>query len=58
MPMTTIYCAVCRTRLEPDDDHYRIQAEYRIVHGRNETDEYVLCIPCAIDELGDWEPPA
>ena len=56
--MTTLYCAICRSRFEPDDDHYRIDAEFRSIDHRNETDEYVLCMGCAHDELDDWEEPA
>lgn len=56
--MTTLYCAICRSRFEPDDDHYWITAEYRTIDDRNETEEYALCMDCVFDELDDWEEPA
>jgi len=44
--MTTLYCATCGRRFEPDDDHVKIDAEHVRIDDRNEHDEYVLHPEC------------
>ena len=56
--MTWLYCGRCRDRFEPDEDHYWIDAEFRTISDRNETDEYVLCMECAREVLDEWGEPA
>lgn len=56
--MTTLYCAICRSRFEPDDDHYRVEMEYRSVDAQREHEDKVLCMDCARDVLSEWGEPA
>jgi hypothetical protein len=56
--MSTLYCAICRARFEPDDDHYRVEVEHRTVDDPNTTDEYVFCMDCGLDEFPQWGEPA
>ena len=56
--MTTLYCAICGNRFEPDQDHVWVDAELRRINDRNNTDEYALHPDCW-DRLTDgWMDPA
>jgi hypothetical protein len=54
--MTTLYCADCGRRLEPDDDHVWIDAEVKQIDDRNDREEFAFCMDCWIDK--DWNDPA
>ena len=56
--MTTLYCAVCRTRFEPDDDHTWVTMEHKRIDEQNTVDEYALCTDCWLDVIGEWGEPA
>ena len=56
--MTTLYCAECERRFEPDDDHTRVTLERRSVDERNQERTYVLCPECTIELAADWVNPA
>ena len=56
--MTTLYCAICGGRFEPDDDHVRVNAELRRVNDQNNTDEYTLHPGCWERLTGGWTDPA
>lgn len=56
--MTTLYCAVCGHRFEPDDEHIWIQAERKPRDGRPEGDEYALHVDCWDRISGGWMDPA
>jgi len=55
--MTTLYCAVCENRFEPDDDHVRIDAEHVRINDRNETEEFVFHPECWRNLSGGWIDP-
>jgi hypothetical protein len=55
--MTTLYCAKCGNRFEPDDDHVRIDAEHRRIDDRNEHDEYVMHPDCWHELTAEWTDP-
>jgi len=54
--MTTLYCADCGQRFEPDDDHVWIDAEVKRINDRNDREEYAFCMDCWLDK--DWNDPA
>ena len=56
--MTTLYCAECERRFEPDDDHTRLNAELRRVDDRNKQEMYVLCPDCWHQISDGWVDPA
>lgn len=56
--MTTLYCAICRERFEPDTDHVWVDAELRRVDDRNGTDEYALHPECWQSLTDGWMKPA
>lgn len=56
--MTTLYCAECRSRFEPDDDHVWLEAEIRRINDRNDRDDYALCPECWRDLTEKWVDPA
>jgi len=55
--MTTLYCAECEKRFEPDDNHTRIGAEHVRMKDRNGRDDYVLCPDCWYDLSDGWVDP-
>lgn len=55
--MTTLYCAECGGRFEPDDDHVRIDAEHVRINDRNEQEEFVMHPRCWWDLTGEWNDP-
>lgn len=55
--MTTLYCAICGQRFEPDDDHVWISAEWKYMQDRNELDEFAFHQMCW-DRLSEgWMEP-
>lgn len=56
--MTTLYCAICGNRFEPDQNHVWVNAELRRLDDQNSVDEYALHPDCW-DRLTDgWMEPA
>ena len=55
--MTTLYCADCGKRFEPDDDHVWVNAELRRIDDRNSTDEYALHPECWERLTDRWTKP-
>lgn len=55
--MTYLYCAKCRDRFEPDDDHAWIDVEYRQIDARNDLDEFALCPECYLQLIDEWDEP-
>lgn len=55
--MTTLYCAECEQRFEPDDDHEKLEVEHKRMQSRNETEEFVLCPECWREISEDWIQP-
>ena len=56
--MTTLYCAICGGRFEPDTDHVWVDAEHRRIEDRNDTEEYALHPECWRRLTGGWSEPA
>lgn len=56
--MTTLYCAVCRSRFEPDDTHGWVTVERRTVDDRNEVEEFALCEEHRMEITDEWGEPA
>ncbi len=56
--MTTLYCAICENRFEPDDDHVRVEAEHVRMDDRNHIDDYVFHPGCWRRLSGGWIDPA
>lgn len=56
--MTTLYCAICGNRFEPDQDHVYLSAELKRIDDRNETDEYAFHPACWDRLSGGWMNPA
>jgi hypothetical protein len=44
--MTTLYCAICGDRFEPDDDHVQLEAAHINMDDRTALDEYVFHPEC------------
>lgn len=55
--MTTLSCAGCGGRFDPDDDHVRVEAEMVGTDDRNDQEEYVLHIDCWDELTVDWIDP-
>lgn len=55
--MTTLYCAICRGRFEPDDDHVTVESELRRIDDRNEITGYVLHPGCWARLTEGWGEP-
>lgn len=55
--MTTLYCAICGERFEPDDDHVRVEAESVRLDDRNDSEEYVFHPGCWDRLTGGWMEP-
>ena len=56
--MTTLYCAICGGRFEPDDDHVWIEAEHRRIDARNDQDDYAMHPQCWDRLTKGWMEPA
>ena len=56
--MSTLYCAVCGRRFEPDDDHVRLDAEHVRMDDRNDRDDYVFHVRCWQNMTEGWVDPA
>lgn len=56
--MTTLHCAICGNRFEPDDDHVKTEAEHRRVDDRNEQETYVFHPECWARLSEGWVKPA
>ncbi|WP_247005086.1 hypothetical protein [Halosolutus gelatinilyticus] len=56
--MTTLYCAICERRFEPDTDHVEIDAEHVRMDDRNEIDDYVMHTRCWLNLTEGWVDPA
>lgn len=56
--MTTLYCAICGGRMEPDTDHVEIDAERVRMRDRNDVDEYVMHLDCWDRLTKGWMDPA
>jgi len=56
--MTTLHCAVCGNRFEPDDDHVKLDAEHIRIGDRNDHDEYVFHPGCWHRLTDGWMDPA
>jgi len=56
--MTTLYCAICGNRFEPDDDHVKVDAELRRVDDRNEEEGFVFHPDCWAHLSEGWVEPA
>ena len=56
--MTTLYCAVCGGRFEPDTDHVQVDAEIVRMDDRNDRDDYVLHPECWRRLTEGWMDPA
>lgn len=56
--MTTLYCAICEGRFDPDDDHVRVEGEHRRINDRNEIDEYAFHPICWMNLTDGWADPA
>ena len=55
--MTTLFCAECEGRFEPDDDHVRLDAEHVRMDDRNEQDMHVMHPKCFRELAEDWMKP-
>lgn len=56
--MTTLYCADCGERFEPDDNHVWLTAEHKRIDDRNETGEFAFHPECWRKLTTDWTDPA
>ena len=56
--MTTLYCAICGNRFEPDTDHVRIEGEHRLMNDKNQLDEFVMHRDCWNRLTEGWMQPA
>ena len=56
--MTTLYCAECGARFEPDDDHIWIEAEHKLMNDRNSVDDYAFHPDCYRQVTAEWSDPA
>jgi hypothetical protein len=55
---TSIWCARCEERREPDDEHHWIQAKRKAVDERTTVDSWMLCPECYRELTEDWIQPA
>lgn len=55
--MTTLYCALCDGRFEPDTNHIWISAEHKRINDRNETNEFAVHPDCWRQLTADWTGP-
>jgi hypothetical protein len=56
--VTTLYCAVCRGRFEPDQDHVKVEADHRRIDDRNTTETFAFHPQCWRHVSGSWGEPA
>ena len=56
--MTTLYCAICGGRFEPDVDHVRVDAETVRIEDRNQTEQFVFHPDCWRRLTEGWMQPA
>lgn len=56
--MTTIYCAICEHRFEPDQDHVKVTAEHVRINDRNKEEVYAFHPACWRRLSGSWMEPA
>lgn len=56
--MTTLYCAICEGRFEPDTDHVKIDAEHVRMADRNEGEQFVFHVGCWDRMSRGWVDPA
>lgn len=56
--MTTLYCADCEGKFEPDDNHVRVTSEHVRIDDRNDIDDHVFHEECWRDVSEDWVKPA
>jgi len=57
--MTTLYCAVCGNRFEPDDDHMWIDAERKPDRAAfQRSDSFALHVDCWERLTAGWMDPA
>jgi len=56
--MTTLYCAICERRFEPDEDHIYLKAEHKRIDDRNSMDEYAMHPRCYWNLTDGWMEPA
>jgi len=54
----TVYCAHCRERFTPDQDHVQIDAEIKKIDDKNDRDFYILHLDCFREITDDWIEPA
>lgn len=55
--MTTLYCAICGNRFEPDQDHVYLNAELKRIDDRDEMEEYAFHPSCWDRLSGGWMDP-
>jgi hypothetical protein len=51
-------CAVCGRPVAPDSDHVEIEAEVVWMDDRNDRDEYIMHLDCALTTIDCWRDPA
>jgi hypothetical protein len=56
--MSTLYCARCGNRFEPDEDHVWIKAEHKLMNDRNDLDEFAMHRQCWERLTEEWMEPA
>lgn len=56
--MTTIYCAVCGNRFEPDDDHVRLSVDIVRINDKDDQEEYAFHPECWRRVSEGWMEPA
>jgi len=56
--MTTLYCAICGGRFQPDTDHVEIDAERVMMEYPNEKEMFVMHTDCWDRLTGGWMEPA
>lgn len=51
-------CGVCGNSVYPDDDHVEVDVETVRMCDRNDEDDYMLHVGCAMRTFGAWSDPA
>ena len=54
----SLYCAVCRNRLDPAGKHVYLNAETKDPDDRNRADDYAFHPDCWRSVSGEWMEPA
>jgi hypothetical protein len=57
MTVESVYCAICGEKTPLDVDHVKLEAETKRMRDRNDLDEYVFCMDCAIQKFDEWTDP-